>query len=76
MEFLTGFLKIVGVVGAMTLIIPLMVAGGAGSWKAGLKAWVSYLKIMGSFVLVFGGFGVIMAISEHGFGTFWRIITH
>lgn len=76
MEFLTGFLKIVGVVGVMTLIIPLMVAGGAGSWKAGFQAWISYLKIMGSIVLVGGGFGIIMAISEHGFGTFWALITH
>lgn len=76
MEFLIGFLKVAGVIAVMTLIIPLMVAGGAGSWRAGWKAWIAYLKIMGGFVLVGGGLGVVMAISEHGLSLFWDLLTH
>jgi len=37
-----------------------------------LGAWA---KIMGSMALIFGGFGMIMAISEHGFPTIWRALT-
>lgn len=42
----------------MTLIIPLSVWAGSGSWRDGLQAFVAYLKIMGCLTgagLVFAG---------------------
>lgn len=64
MEHVIYALKLAGIILCMTLIIPLMVAGGAGSWKAGWEAWKSYLKIMGGMVLIFGGFGMLMALAD------------
>lgn len=62
-NFITG-LWVAGVILVMTLIIPLMIAGGTGSWRAGWEAWKSYLKIMGGMVAIGGGFGLLMAASE------------
>lgn len=79
MENLWTALKTFAAIGVMTMIIPLMIAGGSGSWRAGLKAWVAYLKIMGAMVAIFGGFGLVMAIAEHGFGAFFEwlsLLTH
>jgi len=53
-----SFLKMIGVIAVMTLIIPLTVWAGSGSWRHGLQAFVAYLKIMGYITgagLVLGG---------------------
>jgi hypothetical protein len=65
-ENLWTALKTIAAIAAMSSIIPLMIWGGTGEWRAGVKAWASWAKIM--------GFGMIMAISEHGFSTVWRIV--
>jgi hypothetical protein len=41
------FLKTIGVIFAMTLIIPLAVWGGSGNWRHALQAFKTYLLIMG-----------------------------
>ena len=64
MDYILYALKLVGIIGAMTLIIPIMVAGGAGSWKAGFKAWVSYLKVMGGLVVLGCGTGLLMILGD------------
>ena len=51
----------------MLSIVPLMVWGGTGDWRHAWHACKSYLKIMGAMVAVGGGFGLFMAITEHGF---------
>lgn len=75
MENLWTALKTIAAIAVMSSIIPLMIWGGSGQWRAGLKAWASWAKIMGSMVVIFGGFGMIMAVSEHGFATIWHILT-
>jgi hypothetical protein len=73
-ENLWTALKTIAAIAAMSSIIPLMIWGGTGEWRAGVKAWASWAKIMGTITLLGGGFGMIMAISEHGFSTVWRIV--
>lgn len=75
MENLWTALKLAAYITVMSAIIPLMVWGGSGSWRAGLQAWASWAKIMGGMVLIFGGFGLIMAVAEHGIPTIWAAIT-
>ena len=55
------FFKTAGIIFVMTLIIPLTVWGGSGSWRAGLYAFKRYLQIMGYIV----GAGLLVA------GMFW-----
>lgn len=69
MDNLWTALKLAAAITVMSAIIPLMIWGGSGSWRAGLHAWASWAKIMGGMTLIFGGFGVLMAIAEHGLGT-------
>lgn len=75
MENLWTALKLAAAITVMSMVIPLMIWGGTGSWRAALHAWGSWAKIMGGAFLIFGGFGLIMAISEHGFPTIWRALT-
>lgn len=75
MENLWTALKTFAAIAAMSAIIPLMIWGGSGSWRGALHAWGAWAKIMGGMALIFGGFGMIMAISEHGFPTIWRALT-
>jgi hypothetical protein len=52
------FFKTAGIIFVMTLIIPLAVWGGSGSWRDGLYAFKRYLQLMGGLVaagLVFAG---------------------
>lgn len=56
-----SFLKMMGVIAVMTLIIPLAVWGGSSNWRHALAAFVTYLKIMGSITAA----GVLLA------GLFW-----
>ena len=58
------FFKLCGIVFVLTLIVPLMVWGGSGSWRHGLHAWLSYLKIMGAMVALGGGFGLLQWLAE------------
>jgi len=55
------FFKTAAVIFVMTLIIPLTVWAGSGSWRAGLYAFKRYLQIMGYIV----GAGLLLA------GVFW-----
>jgi hypothetical protein len=65
----------IGTIGAMVLIIPLMVWGGSGSLSRAWQALRQYLTGMAILVAVVGGFGVIMAIAEHGIGPIIGMIT-
>lgn len=56
-----SFLKTVAVIAVMTLIIPLTVWAGSGSWRQALYAFKAYLKIMGCIACA----GVVFA------GAFW-----
>lgn len=76
MENLWTALKIAAAITVMSAIIPLMVWGGSGSWRHALHAWASWAKIMGGMTLIFGGFGLLMAVSEHGLGALWDLLTH
>lgn len=51
------FLKTVAVIAVMTLIIPLTVWAGSGSWRQGLYAFKRYLQLMGGIV----GAGLVIA---------------
>jgi len=73
-ENLWTALKLAAAITVMSMVIPLMIWGGSGSWRGALHAWASWAKIMGAMVLIFGGFGLMMAISEHGFPTIWRAL--
>lgn len=75
MENLWTALKTMAAIAAMSTVIPLMIWGGTGSWRGALHACGMWAKIVGTAFLVVGGFGVIMAISEHGFPTVWRALT-
>ena len=63
-----SFFLAVAVIAALFAIVPLMVWGGTGSWRHALHAFKSYLQIMVGLRLVGGGFGVLMAVAEHGWG--------
>lgn len=76
MENLWTAVKTFAAITAMSAIIPLMIWGGTGSWRAGLHALASWAKIMGGMTLIFGGFGLLMAVSEHGLGALWDLLTH
>lgn len=65
----------IGTIAAMVAIIPLMVWGGSGSLSRAWEALRQYLIGMGVFVLVVGGFGMVMAIAEHGLGPVLQLIT-
>lgn len=56
-----SFVKMLGIIAVMTLIIPLTVWAGSGSWRHGLQAFVAYLRIMGCIT----GAGLVLA------GIFW-----
>ena len=75
MENLWTALKVAAVIAVMSMIIPLMIWGGSGSWRGALHAWGAWAKIMGALTLVFGGLGLMVAISEHGFQTVLRALT-
>ena len=75
MENLYTALKTIAAIAALSTVIPLMIWGMTLSWRHALHAWGAWAKIMGGMTLIFGGFGVIMAISEHGFPTILRAIT-
>lgn len=55
------FLKTIGVLAVMTLIIPLAVWAGSGNWRHAIGAWKTYLLIMGCIT----GAGLLFA------GCFW-----
>lgn len=55
------FLKTIGVIGLMVMIIPLAVWAGSGNWRHGLFALKAYLRVMGLIV----GAGIVLA------GVFW-----
>lgn len=76
MENLWTALKTIAAIAVMSAIIPIMIWGGTGSFKHALFAWKSWAKIMGAMTLIGGGFGLLMAISEHGIGAIWHIVTH
>ena len=50
----------------MTLIIPLAVWGGSGSWREGLRAFKRYLQLMGG--LVAAGLVIAAVFSMAGLG--------
>ena len=60
---------------AAFLYIPLSAWAATGSWHRAWEAVRQYVKIMAGFVVVGGGFGMLMAISEHGIGPIWRVLT-
>lgn len=60
---------------AAFLYIPLSAWGATGSWRRAWEAVRQYVKIMAGFVVVGGGFGLLMAVSEHGPVTLWRLFT-
>jgi hypothetical protein len=55
------FLKTAAVIFVMTLIIPLAVWAGSGSWRSGLYAFKRYMQLMGGLF----GAGLVIA------GIFW-----
>lgn len=65
----------IGTIAAMVAIIPLMVWGGSGSLGRAWDALRQYLIGMGVFVAVVGGFGVVVAIAEHGLEPILQLIT-
>lgn len=75
MENLWTAIKTIAAIAVMSAIIPLMIWGGTGSFKHALFAWKSWAKIMGTIVVIGGGFGLCMAISEHGLVEVWHIVT-
>ncbi|MEL4181240.1 hypothetical protein [Roseateles sp. PN1] len=63
MEILYTAVKTALAIFVMTLIVPLMVWGGSGSWRHALHALKWYWIIMGAMVLIvstFAGFAVLM----------------
>lgn len=54
----------------MFAIVPLMIWGGSGSWRAALHALKVYLQILGGIAVVGGGLGLLMAFAEHGWALF------
>lgn len=62
-------------IGAMVMIIPLMVWGGSGSLSRAWEALRQYAVGMAVFVVVVGGFGMVMAVAEHGIGPVFRMLT-
>lgn len=64
----------IGTIAAMVAIIPLMVWGGTGSLSRAWQALRQYCIGMGVFVAVVGGFGVVIAIAEHGLGPLLQLV--
>lgn len=58
------FLILVGTIGAMVAIVPLMVWGGTGSLSRAWDALRQYLKIMAAIVAIGGGVGLLMVLAE------------
>jgi hypothetical protein len=53
------FLKLTATIVGLSLVIPLVVAAGTGSWKHGWFAWRSWWRYMAVLVLIGGGLGLI-----------------
>lgn len=70
------WLMMVGTCGALFAIVPLMVWGGSGDWRHALRALRQYLGILGALALLGGGLGLVMAVSEHGLGVLWAMLTN
>jgi hypothetical protein len=57
-------LKTLGAIAALTLIVPLMVWAGTGSWRRALRALREYWLIMGVMASIVCSVGMIAAALE------------
>jgi hypothetical protein len=64
MDHLWVAVKTLGAIFVMTLIIPLMVWGGSGSWRRAVHALRSYWLIMGGAFLLVGGLALVVTLME------------
>ena len=64
MDYLWAAVKTIGAIFVMTLIIPLMVWGGSGSFKQALRALREYWLIMGAMVVIVGGVALWAVVME------------
>lgn len=64
MDYLWVWIKTLGAIFVMTLIIPLMVWGGSGSLKAAVRALREYWLIMGALVAIGGGVALWVLLME------------
>lgn len=62
-------------IGAMVMIIPLMVWGGAGSLGRAWEALRQYLIGAAWFCGVVGAVALFAAIGDHGIGALWGMLT-
>jgi hypothetical protein len=63
MDYLWVAFKTLGAIFVMTLIVPLMVWGGSGSWRRAVSALRTYWMIMGGAFLV-GGLALLVTLLE------------
>jgi hypothetical protein len=59
---LIQFLKVIAVIAALSLTIPLWIWGTTGSLRHGLHAWKQWAKIMSFIALVGGGLGILASL--------------
>lgn len=64
MDYLWTAFKTLGAIFVMTLIVPLMVWGGSGSWRRALGALRTYWLIMGGAFLLVGGLALLVSLLE------------
>jgi len=64
MEILYTVLKTLAAIGVMTLIVPLMVWAGTGSFQTATRALREYWLIMGAMVAIVCGVGCLAALAD------------
>lgn len=64
MDYLWTTAKTLGAIFLMTLIVPLMVWGGSGSWRRALHALRWYWLIVGGAALLVGGLALLVTVLE------------
>ena len=64
MAYLINAAKVLAAIFVMSLIVPLMVWGGSGSWRRAFGALRTWWLIVGGAALVIGGLALLLTVLE------------
>lgn len=64
MAYLINAAKVLAAIFVMSLIVPLMVWGGSGSWRRAFGALRTWWLIVGGAAVAIGALAVVMALLE------------
>lgn len=64
MDYLWTAFKTIGVIFVMSLVVPLMVWGGSGSWRRAIGALRTWWLIVGGAFLAVGALALVVLLLE------------